>query len=147
MLHSSECAYISARTFGHHFLKRISFAMLPAAFVVGVITTLLAALTVVSIKGLGVGVSLLRLMWQVTILITIIYIGHSPCNCSGANAGTYFAGSCAVHHTCTVPSTVADTLSGQLATIDIIHADQVYKPKHYYLNIYCFIFNTNQHIS
>ena len=46
-----------ARTFGHHFLKRISFAMIPTAFVVGVITTLLAALTVVSIKGLGVGVS------------------------------------------------------------------------------------------
>lgn len=45
------------RTFGHHFLKRISFAIIPAAFVVGVITTLLAALTVVSIKGLGVGVS------------------------------------------------------------------------------------------
>lgn len=50
---------IPARTFGHHFLKRISFAMLPAAFVVGVITTLLAALTVVSMKGLGVGVILL----------------------------------------------------------------------------------------
>lgn len=46
-----------ARTFGHHFLKRISFAVVPAAFVVGMITTLLAALTVVSIKGLGVGVS------------------------------------------------------------------------------------------
>ena len=45
------------RTFGHHFLKRISFAIIPAAFVVGVITTLLAALTVVSIKGLGVWVS------------------------------------------------------------------------------------------
>lgn len=50
-------SHFSARTFGHHFLKRISFAMLPAAFVVGVITTLLAALTVVSMKGLGVGVS------------------------------------------------------------------------------------------
>ncbi|XP_055383227.1 protein apnoia [Condylostylus longicornis] len=49
------------RTFGHHFLKRISFAIVPAAFVVGVITTLLAALTVVSMKGLGVGVILLIL--------------------------------------------------------------------------------------
>ncbi|XP_050088986.1 protein apnoia [Anopheles aquasalis] len=49
------------RTFGHHFLKRISFAMIPAAFVVGVITTLLSALTVVSMKGLGVGVILLVL--------------------------------------------------------------------------------------
>uniref|UniRef100_A0A182IMF8 Protein apnoia n=1 Tax=Anopheles atroparvus TaxID=41427 RepID=A0A182IMF8_ANOAO len=49
------------RTFGHHFLKRISFAMIPAAFIVGVITTLLSALTVVSMKGLGVGVILLVL--------------------------------------------------------------------------------------
>lgn len=45
-----------ARTFGHHFLKRISFAIIPAAFVVGMIFTLLAALTVVSVKSLGVGV-------------------------------------------------------------------------------------------
>lgn len=51
---------LEGRTFGHHFLKRISFAIIPAAFVVGVITTLLAALTVVSIKGLGVGVSVLK---------------------------------------------------------------------------------------
>lgn len=50
-----------ARTFGHHFLKRMSFAVVPGAFVVGVITTLLAALTVVSMKGLGVGVILLVL--------------------------------------------------------------------------------------
>ncbi|XP_017084376.1 protein apnoia [Drosophila eugracilis] len=50
-----------SRTFGHHFLRRISFALVPGAFVVGVITTLLAALTVVSIKGLGVGVILLVL--------------------------------------------------------------------------------------
>lgn len=52
---------LESRTFGHHFLKRISTVMFPiafaTAFVVGVITTLLAALTVVSIKGLGVGVS------------------------------------------------------------------------------------------
>uniref|UniRef100_T1GK34 Uncharacterized protein n=1 Tax=Megaselia scalaris TaxID=36166 RepID=T1GK34_MEGSC len=45
----------SARTFGHHFLKRISFAIIPGAFVVGAVTTLLAALTVVSMNGLGVG--------------------------------------------------------------------------------------------
>ncbi|CRK88219.1 CLUMA_CG002000, isoform A [Clunio marinus] len=50
-----------SRTFGHHFLKRISFAIIPAAFVVGMITTLLGALTVVSIKSLGVGVILLVL--------------------------------------------------------------------------------------
>lgn len=39
----------------------MSFAVVPGAFVVGVITTLLAALTVVSMKGLGVGVILLVL--------------------------------------------------------------------------------------
>ncbi|KAG5671190.1 hypothetical protein PVAND_001401 [Polypedilum vanderplanki] len=50
-----------SRTFGHHFLKRISFAIIPAAFVVGMITTLLGALTVVSMKGLGVGIVLLIL--------------------------------------------------------------------------------------
>lgn len=49
------------RTFGHHFLKRISFAIIPAAFVVGVITTLLAALTVVSLKSVGIGAILLVL--------------------------------------------------------------------------------------
>lgn len=49
--------FLTARTFGHHFLKRISFAIIPAAFVVGMITTLLGALTIVSVKSLGVGVS------------------------------------------------------------------------------------------
>lgn len=49
--------FSEGRTFGHHLLKRLSFAIIPAAFVIGVITTLLAALTIVSIKGLGVGVS------------------------------------------------------------------------------------------
>lgn len=38
-------SFAEGRSFGHHFLKRISFAMLPLAFVVGVVTTLLAALT------------------------------------------------------------------------------------------------------
>ncbi|XP_058811361.1 protein apnoia isoform X2 [Topomyia yanbarensis] len=52
---------VAGRTFGHHFLKRISFAIIPTAFVVGVITTLLSALTVVSMKGLGVGIILLVL--------------------------------------------------------------------------------------
>lgn len=47
----------SLRSFRHHFLKRAGFALIPAAFVVGMITTLLSALTVVSIKSLGVGVS------------------------------------------------------------------------------------------
>lgn len=47
----------SARTFGRHFLKRISFAIIPAAFVIGAVTTLLAAITVTSMNGLGVGVS------------------------------------------------------------------------------------------
>uniref|UniRef100_A0A182W0J8 Protein osiris 22 n=1 Tax=Anopheles minimus TaxID=112268 RepID=A0A182W0J8_9DIPT len=58
---TNEADVMEGRTFGHHFLKRISFAMIPAAFVVGVITTLLSALTVVSMKGLGVGVILLVL--------------------------------------------------------------------------------------
>ncbi|XP_053680022.1 protein apnoia [Anopheles nili] len=58
---SFDADLTAGRTFGHHFLKRISFAMIPAAFVVGVITTLLSALTVVSMKGLGVGVILLVL--------------------------------------------------------------------------------------
>lgn len=48
-----------ARTFGHHLLKRLTFAIIPTAFIIGVIMTLLAALTVVSIKGLGVGVNIL----------------------------------------------------------------------------------------
>lgn len=47
----------AARTFGHHLLKRLTFAIIPTAFVVGIIITLLAALTVVSVKSLGVGVS------------------------------------------------------------------------------------------
>lgn len=47
----------TARTFGHHFLKRMSFAIIPGAFVIGAVTTLLAALTIVSMNGLGVGVS------------------------------------------------------------------------------------------
>lgn len=54
---SNASDVVEGRTFGHHFLKRLSFAIIPTAFVVGVIMTLLAALTVVSIKGLGVGVS------------------------------------------------------------------------------------------
>ncbi|TDG44815.1 hypothetical protein AWZ03_008789 [Drosophila navojoa] len=58
---SNDSDVTESRTFGHHFLRRISFALVPGAFVVGVITTLLAALTVVSIKGLGVGVILLVL--------------------------------------------------------------------------------------
>ncbi|XP_034484969.1 protein apnoia [Drosophila innubila] len=57
----SESDLTESRTFGHHFMRRISFALVPGAFVVGVITTLLAALTVVSMKGLGVGVILLVL--------------------------------------------------------------------------------------
>lgn len=56
-IESNASDIAEGRTFGHHFLKRLSFAIIPTAFVVGVIMTLLAALTVVSIKGLGVGVS------------------------------------------------------------------------------------------
>lgn len=39
----------------------MSYAVVPGAFVVGVVATLLAALTVISMKGLGVGVILLVL--------------------------------------------------------------------------------------
>ncbi|XP_055851711.1 protein apnoia [Episyrphus balteatus] len=60
-VNNSDSDVSEGRTFGHHFLKRISFAIVPGAFVVGVITTLLAALTVVSMKGLGVGLILLIL--------------------------------------------------------------------------------------
>lgn len=65
-------------------MKRISFAIIPGAFVIGAVTTLLAALTVVSMKGLGVGVS----SYMQCILITfyskyntsqeIINAGHIP---------------------------------------------------------------------
>lgn len=57
-----------ARTFGHHLFKRLSFAIIPTAFVVGIIITLLAALTVVSVKSLGVGVSNAKLICYWTLL-------------------------------------------------------------------------------
>lgn len=63
--------FIKGRTFGHHFLKRISFAIIPAAFVVGMIFTLLAALTVVSIKSLGVGVRMI-MQFKSSYLFTLI---------------------------------------------------------------------------
>lgn len=47
----------TARTFGNNFLKKIRFAIIPAAFVTGAVTTLLTALTIVSVNSLGVGVS------------------------------------------------------------------------------------------
>ncbi|GAB0087432.1 uncharacterized protein DMENIID0001_017330 [Sergentomyia squamirostris] len=50
-----------SRTFGRHLMRRINFVLIPTAFVVGVIATLLATLTVISLKGLGVGVILLVL--------------------------------------------------------------------------------------
>lgn len=49
------------RSWGHHFLKRVGVLLIPAAFVIGAVTTLLAALTIVSVKGLGVGLILLIL--------------------------------------------------------------------------------------
>lgn len=66
-LKSTNCSLfsIAARTFGHHLFKRLSFAIIPTAFVVGVIITLLAALTIVSIKGLGVGVRKLSVILKV----------------------------------------------------------------------------------
>lgn len=52
---------VEGRSWGHHFMKRIGVILIPAAFVVGAVTTLLAALTMVSVKGLGVGLVLLIL--------------------------------------------------------------------------------------
>lgn len=78
------------RTFGHHLLKRLAFAVIPTAFVVGVIMTLLAALTVVSIKGLGVGVNIFRFScWigakEFAQKIFSICLGRSSGNCFGSN--------------------------------------------------------------
>ncbi|XP_045495261.1 protein apnoia [Colias croceus] len=47
------------RTFGHNALKRLSFIFLPVMFTLGVISTLLMALAVISIKNLAIGVVLL----------------------------------------------------------------------------------------
>uniref|UniRef100_A0A1B0GNV9 Uncharacterized protein n=1 Tax=Phlebotomus papatasi TaxID=29031 RepID=A0A1B0GNV9_PHLPP len=57
----SDSSVEESRTFGRHLIRRINFVLIPTAFVVGVIATLLATLTVVSLKGLGVGVILLVL--------------------------------------------------------------------------------------
>ncbi|XP_059611045.1 protein apnoia [Phlebotomus argentipes] len=57
----SDSSVAESRTFGRHLMRRINFVLIPTAFVVGVIATLLATLTVVSLKGLGVGVILLVL--------------------------------------------------------------------------------------
>ncbi|XP_026482566.1 uncharacterized protein LOC113389773 [Ctenocephalides felis] len=67
-----------SRTFGHHFLKRVSFAIIPAAFVVGVTTTLLATLTVMSMKGLGIGVLLLILGLSQVIAKTLPFAHPAP---------------------------------------------------------------------
>ncbi|CAB3223659.1 unnamed protein product [Arctia plantaginis] len=47
------------RTFGHNALKRLSFIFLPVMFTLGVISTLLMALAVISVKNLAIGVLLL----------------------------------------------------------------------------------------
>ncbi|XP_026732294.1 uncharacterized protein LOC113497109 [Trichoplusia ni] len=47
------------RTFGHNALKRLSFIFLPVMFTLGVISTLLMALAVISVKNLAIGVMLL----------------------------------------------------------------------------------------
>ncbi|KAJ0175636.1 hypothetical protein K1T71_008795 [Dendrolimus kikuchii] len=48
-----------SRTFGHNALKRLSFIFLPVMFTLGVISTLLMALAVISVKNLAIGVILL----------------------------------------------------------------------------------------
>lgn len=50
---------IVGRTFGHNALKRLSFIFLPVMFTLGVISTLLMALAVISVKNLAIGVLLL----------------------------------------------------------------------------------------
>ncbi|CAH2245028.1 uncharacterized protein LOC120627686 [Pararge aegeria] len=47
------------RTFGHNALKRLSFIFLPVMFTLGVISTLLMSLAVISVKNLAIGVVLL----------------------------------------------------------------------------------------
>ncbi|XP_046962501.1 protein apnoia [Vanessa cardui] len=47
------------RTFGHNALKRLSFIFLPVMFTLGVISTLLMALAIISVKNLAIGVILL----------------------------------------------------------------------------------------
>ncbi|CAH2076279.1 unnamed protein product, partial [Iphiclides podalirius] len=47
------------RTFGRFALKRLSFIFLPVMFTLGVISTLLLALAVISVKNLAIGVILL----------------------------------------------------------------------------------------
>lgn len=61
----------TARTFGRNLLKRIGGIVIPAAFVVGAVTTLLAGLTMVSVNGLGVGVSILCLFYCSTSIVTL----------------------------------------------------------------------------
>ncbi|VVC89940.1 unnamed protein product [Leptidea sinapis] len=61
---NAELDYLSTesgvgRTFGHNALKRLSFIFLPVMFTLGVISTLLMALAVISIKNLAIGVVLL----------------------------------------------------------------------------------------
>lgn len=50
---------VEGRTFGHNALKRLSFIFLPVMFTLGVISTLLMALAVISVKNLAIGVLLL----------------------------------------------------------------------------------------
>lgn len=64
--------------------------MIPAAFVVGVITTLLAALTVVSMKGLGIGVRIeypQMFVMSVNVLFIDTCAGHSAHYYRWPNAG------------------------------------------------------------
>lgn len=58
---TNKLNFPEGRTFGHHFLKRMSFAMIPMMYKLGMMTTLLITLTIMSTKGLAVGVLLLIL--------------------------------------------------------------------------------------
>ncbi|XP_063631250.1 protein apnoia [Cydia splendana] len=64
------------RTFGHNALKRLSFIFLPVMFTLGVISTLLMALAVISVKNLAIGVMLLIV--SVSQAVSRLFLAAAP---------------------------------------------------------------------
>ncbi|XP_073948864.1 apnoia [Choristoneura fumiferana] len=64
------------RTFGHNALKRLSFIFLPVMFTLGVISTLLMALAVISVKNLAIGV--LLLIVSVSQAVSRLFLAAAP---------------------------------------------------------------------
>ncbi|XP_047989382.1 protein apnoia isoform X2 [Leguminivora glycinivorella] len=64
------------RTFGHNALKRLSFIFLPVMFTLGVISTLLMALAVISVKNLAIGVMLLIV--SVSQAVSRLFLSAAP---------------------------------------------------------------------